>query len=221
MVHDKIKDVECSQCDFKFCTNGALKMHMKMVHDKIKDVDCPLCDYVCSTKGCLKRHIKAVHDKIKDRECPQCDYSSSTNTHLKRHLKYHCNGGISSNKSTGELKVQAVLDKYEIDYVFDGSHNNLRSYEDKGLLRFDFCISTHDKSFIFIEFDGEQHYKPSRFGSQSSHQAVDAFKRQQYNDRIKDEYCSDTNYPLLRIKYNNTSIEDTILQFFNDNCIEI
>jgi hypothetical protein len=58
-----------------------------MVHDKIKDVQCPQCDYCCSTNGNLKEHIKQVHDRIKDVKCPQCDYKCSRNGTLKKHIK--------------------------------------------------------------------------------------------------------------------------------------
>ena len=248
-VHDKIKGFECEQCDFKCCSNGDLKRHIKQIHDKIKDFGCPQCEFACSDNSNINRHIKAVHDKIKDVECPDCDlkfsqkstlyrhikrihdkikdhkcpdceYKCSSNNDVKKHQKYHCNKGITSNKSTGELKVQSVLEKYEIDYVFDGSHNNLRSYEDKGVLRFDFCLPTEDNSFVFIEFDGRQHERPTQFGSQTSEEGLEQFNRQQQNDRIKNEYCKDKNYPLLRIRYNNTKIEETILQFFEDNDVE-
>ena len=211
---------KCDQCDKDFSRKGDLNTHVKAVHDKIKDVECPECESKFSRKGDLKQHIKAVHDKIKDVECDKCEYKCSKKSVLNQHQKYYCNGGIASNKSTGELKVQAVLEKYEIDYVFDGSHNNLRSFENKGVLRFDFCIPTEDNSFVFIEFDGRQHERPTQFGSQTSEEGLEQFNRQQQNDRIKNEYCKDKNYPLLRIRYNNTKIEETILQFFEDNDVE-
>jgi len=222
MVHDKIKNVECPECEFKCNQKGTLVRHIKMVHDKIKNVECPDCEFKCSQKGTLVRHIRMVHDKIKNVECPDCEFKCSQKGTLLRHKTYHCNKGVKSSKSAGELKVKALLEKYKIDYVFNCSHNNLRSYEDKGLVRFDFCIPLiHKKSFIFIEFDGIQHERPSRFGSQTYEECMEKFKRLQQNDRIKDKYCKDMNYPLLRIKYNNTSIEYTILEFVTNNAIVV
>jgi len=64
MVHDKIKDVKCVQCDYACSQNGNLKQHIKQVHDKIKDVKCDLCDYVCSQNSTLKKHLKICTGKL-------------------------------------------------------------------------------------------------------------------------------------------------------------
>ena len=42
------------------------ELQINKVHEKIKDAQCTQCDYKCSNKGYLNKHIKQVHDKIKD-----------------------------------------------------------------------------------------------------------------------------------------------------------
>jgi hypothetical protein len=87
MIHTKIKDHQCPQCDSKFSQKGDLTRHIKMIHTKIKDFECPSCDFKCSHSGNLKLHIKQVHTKIKDHECPQCDFKCSQNSNLNAHIK--------------------------------------------------------------------------------------------------------------------------------------
>ncbi len=47
------------------CTTSHLKEYIKTVHDNIKDVKCTKCDYTFSTTGNLKRHIQEIHTNPK------------------------------------------------------------------------------------------------------------------------------------------------------------
>jgi hypothetical protein len=60
---------------------------IKAVHDKIKDMKCSQCEYVTYHSAALSRHIKGVHDKIKDKKCSQCEYVTSYTELLARHRK--------------------------------------------------------------------------------------------------------------------------------------
>jgi very-short-patch-repair endonuclease len=209
MVHDKIKDIECNKCDYKCSLNGDLQRHIKAVHDKIKDIECDKCDYKCSRTGNLREHIKIVHDKIKDFECKLCEYKCSTKYGLKRHIKI-CTG--VDNCSAGEYKIKQALNEMRINYEFDSSHE-VKS--DKGYLRWDFIIQSDEP--LFIEYDGRQHFGPVRFGSMSIEKAQKAFQKQKKYDKLKDDYCSDNGYLLLRIPYTeygniNKLVGDFIIQ---------
>jgi hypothetical protein len=212
MVHDKIKDHECPQCDYKCFTDNNLQTHIKMVHDKIKDHECSKCDFKCSTNSDLSQHIKMVHDKIKDHECSKCDYKCSKNNNLLRHIKTcttetHC--------SSGEFEIMKVLqklgfEKYK-DYIYD------RSYElkDKTYLRWDFRIPADEP--IFIEYDGECHFLPIRYGGISEEKAKENLTKAQHRDKLKDNYCDDNGYALLRIPYwEKKNIETLVTEFIND-----
>jgi hypothetical protein len=109
--------------------------------------------------------------------------------HIKR-----CPG--KQNISSGEFAVKQVLDKMEIKY----EHNSAYEVKDKLPLRWDFIIQTGEIP-IFIEYDGKQHSEPVRFGGISHKKAEEAFQRQQAHDKLKDDFCSENNYPLLRIPY--------------------
>ncbi len=63
----------------------------------------------------------------------------------------------------------------------------------KGYLRFDFYVPTDN---ILIEFDGIQHFKPiDLFGGE------DTFRESKIRDSLKNEYCRNKGYTLIRIPY--------------------
>ena len=133
---------KCSRCHstilLKYFTLNRQGGHMKTCDNCKSKHKCQQCEYKCSTKSKLLRHTKAVHNKIKDIERQQCEYKCCRKSSLLQHTKYHCHKGDTRPCSSGEKKVMDVLTKYEIDFIHDGNHNGLRSFEDKGYLRFDF-----------------------------------------------------------------------------------
>jgi hypothetical protein len=223
MVHDKIKDLKCSICDYMTCKNSNLKHHIKAIHDKIKDFECVICPYKCSQNITLQQHIKQVHDKIKDFECIKCPYMTSKNSNLKTHIKqvhdkikdfkcsicdYRCSTNSSLtlhikvctgkiNCSSGELAVMNVLKALNITYLYDSSYGNVRH---KGLLKWDFVIETSGEP-LFIEYDGECHTLPIRYGGISQEKAESNLKSSKIRDKIKDDYCDNNGLLLLRIPY--------------------
>ena len=85
-----------------------------------------------------------------------------------------------------------TLDEMRIEYEYDST---FEVKSDKSLLRWDFIIKDYDEP-IFVEYDGKQHYEPIKyFGDQAK------FERQQNNDKIKNDYCDEKGYLLLRIPY--------------------
>jgi lactam utilization protein B len=65
-------------------------------------------------------------------------------------------------------------------------------------LEFDFRIK---RANSLIEYDGEQHFRPVRFNGISEEKAKEQFKKLQYHDTLKNQYCIEKNIPLLRINY--------------------
>lgn len=74
--------------------------------------------------------------------------------------------------------------------------------------RFDFYLP---KFNLFIEFDGLQHYEPTRFKGISQEEAEKNLKRQQESDKIKNNYCIENNINLLRIPYWEKENIETII----------
>ena len=105
------------------------------------------------------------------------------------------------------MYIQQFLEKNKIEYkpeytVFIGDN----------YYRYDFYLPQYN---LFIEYDGQQHYKPVRFfGNDKDAEYV--FKRTQEHDKIKNRYCKDNNINLLRIPYWETKNIETII----NNCLQ-
>lgn len=105
------------------------------------------------------------------------------------------NGTVSScgciGKSKGEYLIEQLLDKNEINFIKEYPQfiNNIK-------MRFDFAIFNNDKIAYFIEFDGEQHYRSSDlFGGDAYFEYI------KNHDILKNEWCKNNNYPIIRIPY--------------------
>lgn len=106
--------------------------------------------------------------------CPEC-----TN-------KSYANGNSSYSVLTQEwLEIHDI--KYLKEYKFEDCIN-------KRQLRFDFYVKWKE-NIILIEVDGIQHYYLSTWTT------PDRLEQTQENDKIKDDYCRENGYVLIRIPY--------------------
>lgn len=71
-------------------------------------------------------------------------------------------------------------------------------YVDEKYYRFDFFLPDYNS---FIEYDGEQHFSPVRFHTQTDEESLETFYTTQLHDKIKNMYCEENNINLLRIPY--------------------
>ena len=70
----------------------------------------------------------------------------------------------------------------------------------------------------FIEYDGKQHFEPQQFGGISKERAEKAFEQTKKYDKLKDDYCNDNGYLLLRIPYTEYgNIPQLITDFICEN----
>ena len=97
--------------------------------------------------------------------------------------------------SRAEIKIEEILDAAGMNYQEEFSFPTL--YSAGRPLRFDFAIFDDDNQLDFlIEYQGIQHYIPkSKFGG------VAGLRRQQYNDKLKKDYCRLHNIILICIPY--------------------
>ena len=96
-------------------------------------------------------------------------------------------------KSKGEIRIKEILDefniKYKREYIFDELFSDLHNP-----LRFDFAIFDNESNFkCLIEYDGEFHFK-KYYKNQN-------FEILQYHDKLKNQYCKNNNFILIRIPY--------------------
>jgi very-short-patch-repair endonuclease len=87
-------------------------------------------------------------------------------------------------------------------------------------MRWDFIIPTSSDP-IFIEIDGEQHFSPQRFGNQTQDEANVKFVSQQQRDKLKNDYCLENGYLLLRVRNNmyEQKFKKIIEEFISENLV--
>lgn len=51
----------------------------------------------------------------------------------------------------------------------------------------------------YVEYNGVQHYRPVKFGSQTNEEINEAFRRQQIRDKWLRKYCKDNNIILIEL----------------------
>ncbi len=112
-------------------------------------------------------------------------------------------------KSKGEIRLCESMDKLNIKYIFQYEHPELVS-RCNNPLRVDFYLPEFN---TFIEYDGEAHYQPIRYGGRSQDDANFYFEVIQNNDSIKNEYCRVHNINMVRIPYwDYDKIDDYLLK---------
>ena len=111
--------------------------------------------------------------------------------------------------SKGEKEIMKWLDNNNFEYEREYSFDDCISINK---LRFDFKVNLPNNNFILIEYDGEQHFKETTNKFKGS-----TLEEIQKRDRIKNEYCKNKNYKLLRIKYLEfKNIAKILCKTFND-----
>lgn len=70
--------------------------------------------------------------------------------------------------------------------------------KDKRNLPFDIYLDEYD---VLIEYQGEQHYRPVRYSTQTYESSNEKFLYTKRHDEIKEKYCKDNNIKLIKIPY--------------------
>lgn len=104
--------------------------------------------------------------------------------------------------SKGEKIIMDVLDKYEVDYIFQMRFPDCKDIK---VLPYDFYLPEYN---LCIEFDGQLHYIP-KYGEET-------FIKGKLHDAMKDWYCRWNNINLLRIPYwEGSRIEEILVNQLN------
>lgn len=122
------------------------------------------------------------------------------------HYKHHGSRCLCNSQSIGEKAVEDYLKHKQIRYIRQKKYDDCKNAQK---LPFDFYLPDLD---ILIEFDGIQHFKPIEyFGGETT------FLLQQYNDKIKTQYCIDNMICLVRICYTEIKkVNDILDNYLND-----
>lgn len=116
----------------------------------------------------------------------------------------HCN---DIRNSKGYKAIFNILFINNIPFDTQYRDENCRNIKP---LPFDFVIFNNwklEKIVAFIEFDGEQHDKPSDFFG-----GEEEFIKRQKNDQIKNDFARKNEIPLIRIKYKDLNNINSVLQ---------
>ena len=138
--------------------------------------------------------------------CKRCGYewTAKVNNILNGRRCPNC------KKSHGEEKIEQYLKEHSIDFVREYSFDNCC---DETYLKFDFYLPNNNTC---IEFDGQQHFAPTKFHNCAEKEAMSRLEKQQKHDKIKEEYCLRHNIKLLRIPYwDEKKIPEILSSFFS------
>jgi hypothetical protein len=207
---------KCDQCDKSFGRKSHLQRHIKLIHQLLKPFKCENCDKSFGEKHNLHIHIKAIHQLLKPYTCEHCDKSFGQKSNLQRHIRRIHTNPKPRNMSRGEMAVKDVLETLNLEYVQEKTFPELVGLSG-GHLRYDFAIvlNEEEQQYLFIEYDGKQHYKKVRWQNNTTDEQVnEQFKRTKRHDRIKNRFAIVHDYPLLRIKYTDyNNIHEMVQQF--------
>lgn len=188
-----LKGHECIECGYKATgdtlrkTNEEFISEAKMVHGKNYDyskvnyLTCKIdVDIICPTHGLFKQNPT---NHLNGCGCPLC---------------------VDIWNSKGSQRIEKWLIFNEIEYVKEKTFDELRSktmHNQK--LRFDFFLP---KQKTFIEYDGEQHFKPVDFwGGEKAYIELVA------NDKLKDKWVGEQGFRMIRISFKEKErIEDIL-----------
>lgn len=179
-----LKGTGCPKCGEKRTAQKQAKTHEQFM-EELQQIN-PNIEILGTYKNAL--------NKIKCR-CKVCEHEWEAQP---RNLLNGI-GCPKCNISKGEKRVAQYLDNLGITYIYNKKYFKDLVGTGGGLLKPDFVIPSLK---IWIEYDGEQHFKPVNFtGAMSAEEVQQLFEYAQQNDQIKDQYAKDNNWTLVRIPF--------------------
>jgi hypothetical protein len=177
----------CVKCDMKFITSP------KSVINSV--YGCPSCS---GKKFSIKTYISKLPQDIElisveykgsnydhMHKCKVCEFEWSTKPNYILHMGTSC---PKCSSSKGEKAISSILETLDFKYIREYSVNI-----DGVNYRFDFCVPDLN---LIIEFDGVHHYKSIEyFGGE------EFFEKVKLNDSIKNKWCEDNLFYLIRIPF--------------------
>lgn len=114
----------------------------------------------------------------------------------------------SCNRSKGEDKISKFLIREGVKFLEEVSFEDFVG--DKNVpYRYDFCLEGTNDTIYLIEYDGEQHFKSVPY--YGGDKGLESRKK---NDSIKNWYAYDNQIELLRIRYDEIKIAETVVDDF-------
>ena len=132
---------------------------------------------------CTKNHEwnSSINNRVYGNSCPECSKGSNKKEKIIKKI-------ILKNVLSNNLKISPHYFLKCSAFSKDGER--IRKY-----LFIDFKITLNKKIKIFVEYNGEQHYKEHYF----FHKEKGTFKKQQQRDQWLRNYCKQNNIILIEI----------------------
>lgn len=183
------------------------------------------CPYCAPTKPLLSEH--KIDEKLNGRNIQRIDNYQGINVKISfLCLRQQCNfiwqttpnnvinhetGCPACCSGTNENLIDKMLSQNSFSFKREVPIKSIISNENRQIF-VDFYIPNIN---TIIEYNGEQHYKPIRFGNISQKQAEEKLLRQQERDNYLQSLCITKNISLIWIdgrKYQKSKLEKYFLQ---------
>lgn len=122
--------------------------------------------------------------------CNDCGYEWSNQANYILSTGCPC-----CNNNSTEFKLGEIIRSHGFKCIPQFSLDDCRDIRP---LPFDFYLPEIN---ALVEYDGEGHYMPVRFGGMSDEEAEEHFIYIQKHDDIKNKYCAENDIPLIRVPY--------------------
>ncbi|MDP2337671.1 MAG: hypothetical protein Q8N05_14750 [Bacteroidota bacterium] len=152
-------------------------------------------------------YSKVVYESMTSKVIIICPFHGEFEQQSSVHL--NGSGCQKCRLPKGEQKIQKALKELDLQFEQQYSFPDCRYINP---LPFDFLIRIGETQYL-IEFNGEQHYRPVKFGGVTDNNADDTFEEIKKRDEVKKDYAIKNGIPLLIIRYDET---DRILEFIKE-----
>lgn len=142
-------------------------------------------------------------------EC-QCKCGKITKVSTSDLTNGHTTSCGCRKESKGEEKIRKILQGSKIPFETQKTFKSCVFPDTQKNAFFDFYI---DNNYL-IEFDGSQHFETGT----GYYDNIEAFKRTQYRDNFKTQWCKENNITLIRIPYyhlDQLTIKDLLIETSN------
>lgn len=185
-------------CGYEYEASGGKFLHGRRCPNCAGNVQKTTQQFVEQIKQLIGTEYEVISDYITAKEKISMRHKACDNTFevtpdnflRGRRCRYCTNMSESEKEIYDFLKMNNI--EFEIEYSFEDLINI-------AYLRFDFMIRINSKEFFLLEYDGKQHYV--RWGDESSLNSL------QERDKMKDKYCEEKGYKLVRIPYWESSLD--------------
>lgn len=150
----------------------------------------------------LTKYI-GIHSKVIVICSKHGEFSTEPSLHIQR------TGCPKCSSSSGERLIRKILKKHNVKFNEQQTFPDCRN---KYPLKFDFFLPNHN---LLIEYDGKHHFELIYRSKNDTEEIVQQrHEVVKLHDKIKNEYALRNNMKLLRVKYDNSDIEQTVRNAF-------